>query len=176
MTRPRWSRRTEFGVLRTRPTRRGIRSAVAISIALVSGCAAVRPISLSSTATPHLVISVRRPERVTFLAVLACGASPAAQYPLISERDSVSWQIVLDDDAQRRKSDGKPTVRFTFGVIPSGFRQDIAPRSLASGSCYEAWAGDGSRLTSVGFRVTDNGRVEIVPARGREVVVSSVLP
>lgn len=69
-----------------------------------------------------------------------------------------SWYISVPGWEDRFKAKGKPIKTLTYGQLPEGFTEDVAPGKLIPGKYYQAWAYSSNRgYGTVIFKIVKDG-------------------
>jgi hypothetical protein len=90
----------------------------------------------------------------------------AVRRPLWQVRRHHSQTDTLVTWDQMRGRDGDDSFRITYGQVPEGFGELVAPEPLVAGRCYLAVANIGYGGGSREFSVTPDGRVELGKSGG----------
>lgn len=68
------------------------------------------------------------------------------------------WHISIPGWEDRFKIKGKPIETLTYGQLPEGFTEDVAPKKLIPGKYYQVWARSSNRgRAHVVFKIVEDG-------------------
>jgi|GEM_PF-2806187 len=121
----------------------------------------------SPAARPAFTFSTRGAPLVSLRELEVTQCRPAAvRRPLwqVRRHHGETDSLVTTEDMRGR--DGDDSFRVTYGEVPEGFRELVAPEPLVPGRCYLTVASLGYGGGSREFHVTPDGRVEMGKSGG----------